>query len=195
MKNQNLSNWTDAQLVTQFQLDRSAHTFEEIYRRYSSKIYNTCLGIVRDSNLAFDLAQDISLKIYEALPRLENGFLLGYWIHRIAKNESLNYSRKLRATAVSELEDCQISEPDSFEQWELIMEKEYMLTALELALATMPEEDQELILLKYFHNWKIDELADKFQLSHSAVKMRLARARTKIAAQYHLSLPKLEAVA
>ncbi|NJK87509.1 MAG: hypothetical protein HC906_17530 [Bacteroidales bacterium] len=51
-------------------------------------------------------------------------------------------------------------------------------------LKDIPEIDQVMLRMKYEHNYSIKELQDSFNLSASAVKMRLQRARNKIEKSY-----------
>ena len=153
--------------------------FGEIYKRYYQKVYYTCLGVVKDRDTAFDMVQDVMIKIMEKLPMLQNDFLLGLWVNRIAKNHSLDYLKQGKKQQTLEVTD-QYDVAYISEQEEIIA-KEQQFTQMEIAIANLSTEDQELIDLKYTKGLSIQELQDKYGLSKSAIKMRLLRTRQRIA--------------
>ncbi len=178
---QMIQNFSDEQLVAQFQATKNNDLFSEIYNRYYKKVYHTCLGIVKDREIAFDLVQDIMIKVMERLPTLQNGFLLGLWIHRIAKNYSIDYCKdrnNYRTTCVDERFDLTIDEGTEIEEREA---KEIMLNELERVMNELKIADRALLSLKYFNNYSVEDLQKKYSLSESAVKMRLVRARKNVA--------------
>ena len=99
-------NLTDEQLVTQFQVSNKDNLlFGEIYNRYYKKVHHTCMSIVKDQEVAYDLLQDIMIKVMEHLPKLKHGQLLGLWIHRIARNYSLDYCKDRNRQRIVHLDE------------------------------------------------------------------------------------------
>ncbi len=181
---QMIHNFSDEQLVAHFQATKNNQFFSEIYNRYYKKVYHTCLGISKDREVSFDLVQDVMIKVMEKLPTLQNGFLLGLWIHRIAKNYSLDYCKNRNNW-------CMVNTDDRFDivdegtEIEEIEAKEKLLNGVARMMKELREEDSILLTLKYFDDYTIVDLQNKYSLSESAVKMRLARARNSMADIYH----------
>ena len=185
---QMIHNFTDEQLVAEFQATNDNLFFGEIYNRYYKKVYHTCLGVVKDREQTCDLVQDIMIKVMEKLPTLQNGFLLGLWIHRIAKNSSIDYWKDRRNCSTIR-HDEQFEIADEGTGIEEIEAKENLLNNIDRVMDELREEDRTLLTLKYFENYTVIDLQNKYSLSESAVKMRLARARKSMADLYtHVQL-------
>ena len=178
--NKSISTLTDEQLVIQYKESSDSQLFGEIYNRYHERVYFTCLGLVKNRDTAYDMVQDVMIKVMEHLTRLENGFLLGLWIHRIAKNHCIDYLKQLNRQSVSDLEETLELEAEPTDM-EAIWEEEAIFVQMEAALTQLSEEEQELIRLKYTEGSSIHDLQEKLKLNKSAVKMRLARTRKKLA--------------
>ena len=73
-------------------------TFEEIFSRYNTQIYNYLLGMVGNPEQAQDLTQDTFVKAYRALPRVKE-LILPAWLYRIATNTALDALRHRKLIA------------------------------------------------------------------------------------------------
>lgn len=180
----NLKALTDEQLVVEFKQTRNNEIFGEIYNRYYKKVYNTCLGYTKSKDAAFDLVQDIMLKIIDKLPSLDNGNLLGLWIHRVASNYCADNYKKTKRFSMESLEDrFDIASEET--DMEALAAKEVLFDKMENLLADFDEETLSLLRLKYQEGNSIKELEVKLNLSASAIKMRLKRGRNKISKLYN----------
>ena len=178
-----LQRFTDEQLVRAFQVNRDNRYIQEIYHRHYQKIFHTCLGIVKDREIANDLVQDIVLKMMQHLPQLKNGQLLGLWLHRIAKNHCIDYQKSWSGWATIEAtESLQIK--DTPIDMDELLHKEALIDNLDQMMQSLSNEDRILLKLKYFDRYSVGDLGEYFGLSKSAVKMRLARARTRMKKLY-----------
>ena len=85
----------------------SPAAFEELVTKYQSKVYSMALSFTRNREAADDLAQEVFLKAYLALPRFHGKSEFGTWLYRISINHIKDYLRKKgRAKEVS-LDDVQ----------------------------------------------------------------------------------------
>ena len=181
LQKNSIKSFTDEQLVAQYKATLDSQLFGEVYNRYHQKVYYTCLGLVKDRGLAYDMVQDVMIKAMEHLPKLENGFLLGLWMHRIAKNHCLDYLKQRKNQYTHDIEDTtEVGAEDT--DMEAIFEQEQTFAKMKKALQQLSTEEQELIQLKYQEGYSVQDLQDKYHLNKSAVKMRLARTRQKLAA-------------
>ena len=178
-----LQSFTDEQLVQAFQSSGDNLYIREIYQRHRQKVFYTCLGIVKDREIANDLVQDTILKMMQYLPQLKNGQFLGLWLHRIAKNHCIDYQKSLsnwsviEANESLEIEDIPVDMDD-------LQYKEALIDSLNNVIQLLSNEDRILIKLKYFDGYSVEELEKYFGLSKSAIKMRLARARERMRKSY-----------
>ena len=180
---QKIQNLSDEQLVTEFQTTGDNRFFGEIYNRYYKKVFHTSLGIVKDRDVAYDLVQDVMIKVMENLPGLKNSFLLGLWIHRIAKNHSIDYCKNRQNLSLLQT-DKQFDMTDEVMEVETLIAKDNLLDGVEKAMKELKEEDRSILILKYFENYSVEDLQSKCSISKSAVKMRLARARQRMVSLY-----------
>jgi len=180
LQKQGILTLTDAQLVAQYKETQDGQVFGEIYTRYHKKVYFTCLGIVKDRDIAFDMVQDVMIKMMDNLLKLEHGFLLGLWVNRIAKNHSITYVKHRGKLFLTDMAaDYEIAAEETDIETILLQEQQFEL--MEWAVKELPIEDQELVQLRYSEGYSVQDLQNKYDLSESAVKMRLSRVRKKIA--------------
>lgn len=184
-----LDKLTDEELVIGAVYDNSS-CLGELYSRYYQKVLHKCMSFVKDDSIAFDLAQDILLKAFFRLQtfRREAGF--STWLYAITANHCKEYLREKRHTNAVSLEEGKgmvVAEPaDEAEELNLkILEgKLYMY------LNYLGTDEREMLLMKYCQDKSIQELQERYQLSASAVKMRLSRAKKKLALLFYRSSPK-----
>lgn len=173
----------DQCLVEAFQRTAESDYLGELYRRYYLRVYHYCLAVFHDPEEAFDKTQDIFLKAAVKLPSLREPSTFSVWLFRIARNECLDRAaeqRRRRAQPADYLPDmC-----TDYDDLESLLEKEQQLDAIAELMTELSEETRALLQLKYLSNCSIRELQERYQLSESAVKTRLSRARQRIAVLY-----------
>src|ERR1039457_3052091 len=82
---------TDEELVERFQVTGDMKCFEEIWRRYSRKVYGKCLKLLHNPEAAEDVAADVFLKVMQRIrTRYRDGHFAG-WLYTIARHECINY--------------------------------------------------------------------------------------------------------
>ncbi|MCK7471610.1 MAG: sigma-70 family RNA polymerase sigma factor [Desulfomicrobium escambiense] len=114
----------DKQLVRLAQ-EGSPEAYEELVTRYQSKVYSMALSFTRNREAADDLAQEVFLKAYLALPRFHGKSEFGTWLYRISINHIRDYLRKKgRAKEVSLDDVAEVSFSDREQAERAEMEKE-----------------------------------------------------------------------
>lgn len=168
------------------QSDRSE--FAKLVEKFSSKIYRLALKILNNEEDAEDVLQETFIKAMKALPKFEGRSSLATWLYRIAVNESLMVIRKKRPGMVStdeemETEDGQM-EPMQIVDWCCMPEGELMNSEtqklLSQAIQTLPASLFSVFTLRDMQGASIKETADALELSETAVKTRLLRARLRL---------------
>ena len=178
-----LDKLTDAQLVTIYQSKADSIYFGELYNRYFIKVYHYCLGKVKDRDDAYDITADTFVKLTTKLTQLRNPELFIAWLFKITNNACMDKLRSHQFTqSVNEyyLNNIQDTNNDIAE----VQLKEAQLDQLDQAISKLDEETKVLLIERYFKKKKIEALSKEFGLTESAVKMRLTRARRKIAKHY-----------
>lgn len=121
------------------------------------KIYRYCYYKVNDSDLAEDLTQETFLKYFAQNAYIERGKMLAY-LYTIARNLCMDAFRRTQPAILTE----DIPGVDCFEQIERNL-------TLRQALKTLPEQEQELLLLRFVNELSVGETASFLGISRFAV--------------------------
>jgi RNA polymerase sigma factor (sigma-70 family) len=152
----------------------------ELYTRYFQKVVSRCLALVKNRDTAHDLAQDVLLKALEKLSSFHVQASFSTWLYAIATNHCLEYLRREKIHPLLPLEEGLYVSNDAPEQDTQpgidLLEKK-----MNRMLEHLSEEERNLLISKYCEGKSIQELQEVHQLSGSAVKMRLKRAKHKLA--------------
>ena len=173
--------YSDAQLISQF-LNGDMDGFGVLYCRYYPKVYAKCYSFSRNGDDAFDMTQEILLKAISNVGSFGGNSKFSTWLYSIASNycitQSGKKSRKYQedVKVAYELLDERLDEEDyrARKKWEALEAN------LDVYLNMLSEEERQLLVLKYRENFSVKDLQKEFDLSASAVKMRLHRARMKM---------------
>jgi RNA polymerase sigma factor (sigma-70 family) len=83
----------DDELVLKAQ-QGDVHAFDQLVERYHGKIYGLTYNMTSNREDAEDLAQEVFVKAFQALPRFKGKSSFYTWIYRIAVNKTINYRKK-----------------------------------------------------------------------------------------------------
>jgi RNA polymerase sigma factor (sigma-70 family) len=172
---------SDEQLVSEY-LKGDNNSLGELYNRYFAKVYHKCMSFSRNQDDAFDLAQDILMKTFSNVESFKGSSKFSTWLFAITSNHCISQAAKSkRECPLNEGTDCNLmaGDPDG-EEFELRKKREDMELNINDYLMRLPEMDWKMLELKYLHSYSIKELQREFNLSVSAIKMRLLRARQKM---------------
>jgi len=154
----------------------------EIYKRYYSKVYHTCFSYTKNHDDAFDLAQDVMLKVFNNIEAFEGKSTFSTWLFSITRNHCLSKISKKKMLYYEDIQAAHnlIAEELCPEELANREKKEQLELELKQYLDLLPENDKRMLELKYFQRYSVKDLQKEFNLSASAVKMRLLRARQRI---------------
>jgi len=132
---------------------------------------------------AQDLAQSILLKAFLNISKFEGRSSFSTWIYAITYNSCINFIKSKRrkdhiTDEFDEKHDKTIENMDEEIENKKLFEVE--LDQLKLLLEKIKPEDKMLLLMKYQDNLSIEQIAKELDLTNSAVKMRLLRARGRV---------------
>ncbi|MFT5765946.1 MAG: RNA polymerase sigma-70 factor (ECF subfamily) [Saprospiraceae bacterium] len=170
---------TDTQLVSIYQTNQDSVYFGELYNRYYKKVYYFCLGKLSDRDDAYDVTTDTFLKLTTKISCLKNPELFIAWLFRIASNACIDVLRAKSKNRMYDISDFDVE--DDVNGLEELMMREAQLDTLDTILGTLDYETKTILINKYIKGKSIEDLEKEMGLSKSAVKMRLARGREKIA--------------
>ena len=144
--------------------------FEELIRRLQRRVYGFAYQHLRDTEEAHDLAQEIFVKLYRNLGRFDVERPFEPWFWKLAANTSINYRRKrvpLPAEASEEMADESSATPKHD-------------PALVQALSQLDPSYRLPVLLHYYADLSLEQVAHSLNSSVPAIKSRLHRARAQL---------------
>ncbi len=158
--------------------------FGELVERYQGRLVNYLYRLVRNLDEAHDLAQEVFVRVYQALDRFDPQYRFSTWLFRVAQNAAIDLIRKRRFRLVP------LSRPDEegdgTYELELAADDPGALAAIESgerdeqvrrAIDGLPWEYRELILLRHYGELAYDEIAQAKGMPLGTVKNKLFRAR------------------
>jgi RNA polymerase sigma-70 factor (ECF subfamily) len=176
---------SDEDLVAQLQRAMDADRFGVLYDRYTAKVYQKCVGMTRDKELAHDLTHDIFLKAFVNLSKFDHRSKFGTWLYSITYNYCMDHLRKGQRRRTTELDEERYEEADvqedRYEQELLSLRADRLSSVLE----ALEPGDRATLLMKYQDELSVKEMMEVLGVSESAVKMRAMRARERALAKYH----------
>ena len=134
--------------------------FGQIIERYQGKVFNFAYGMIGDRSEADDLAQDVFIKAYYALPKFQYRSGFGTWHYRIAVNHVRDYLRKnkhrLDELSIDQLGETIPGASDvSFEARQLAGRRR---TLVQTALRRLPEKYRTILVLRDMQGMPYEEI-------------------------------------
>ena len=176
---------TEAQWIAEAKTgDKEA--FSNLVEKYQRPVYSVCYRMLGTPTAAEDAAQEAFIRAYKALDRYDPERSFATWLLSIASNYSIDQLRKRKITILSmdSEKHAWLAPPDpgpSPEKAALEREKQALVQRI---LAELSETDRAAIVLQYWHDYSYEEIAETLDLSTSAVKSRLFRARRLLAEKW-----------
>jgi RNA polymerase sigma-70 factor (ECF subfamily) len=160
----------------------NTRAFSELVNRYKDLVYTLALRMLGNREEAEEVSQDTFIKVFHSLERFKGDSKISTWIYRIAYNACLDRIRLRKSRTfldVGDMEDFIFTEMDTaFDK--MVREERGRLVGQ--CLAKLPSEDAGLLTLFYFEEKSLLEIEHILNVPVSSLKVRLFRARKKLAA-------------
>jgi RNA polymerase sigma factor (sigma-70 family) len=170
--------------------DKSA--FAELMRRYQSHVDRVLYHLAPDWQDRADLAQEVWIRVYRNITRLQEPGKFRGWLSRIATNLFYDELRKRKRNASPLSLDAPLSVDDGEMDWEIASDApgpdEDLTTRefydqLRTAIADLPEAFRTTIVLREIEGMAYEDIAEITGVSLGTVKSRIARARLRLQSQ------------
>lgn len=148
----------------------------ELMSEYGDSILRMCYVYLKDYHLAEDVVQETFLQVYKNYDGFRQQSSVKTWITRIAVNLCKNQMRT-RWFAVKREEEFPIL--SYAEDYDGVIDREQLITAI----GNLKPKYREVILLFYYQEFSIKEIAELLGKKESTVKVRLKRAREQLKAE------------
>jgi RNA polymerase sigma-70 factor (ECF subfamily) len=154
-------------------------TFADGVREHQDEVYGVALRITGDREAALDVASSTFLKAYRAFDRYDQTRPLRHWLLRIATNEAISYVRKRGRELRRRVEVEQattLADPTALPDAESVAREDR--ARIRAAVSLLPELYRVVIVLRYFNDLSVDEIARVTKRPASTVGVQLLRGRT-----------------
>ena len=155
---------------------------EQIVRQYQNQVYNIAYGMLRNSEDAQDIMQEVFLRVWDKIRQFQFKSRFSTWLYRIVKNLSINEKnrQRRRQTSPMEMDDSQAWVPiDTMtpEKEALLVEKQELM---KVALAQLKKDYRTILVLREMETLSYEELSKVLGCSLGRVKSRLHEARMEL---------------
>ena len=185
-----LSSATDQEVVHQAR-DGHERAYRELVRRYERPVFSLIYRMVRDRELAEDLAQDTFVKVLNALDSYRSEYKFSSWIFKIANNTAIDHLRRKELDTLSlegapdavspeRAEATALQLGDRTESPLQEMESRELGSAIERAVGALRPEYRSCILLRHVEGRSYEEVAEILGLPLGTVKTYIHRARAEL---------------
>ena len=156
--------------------------FEELYQETFRSVYFTCFELLKDEQEAQDITQDVYLTVYEQLSTLEDAGKFMPWLYRIAANKSINCLKKKHPLLPGDeqFENMETEDNENFLPEEYVLNADKRKLVLDIMQKVCTDVQYRTIILYYFNEFSISEIAEIMDCLEGTVKNRLSTARAKI---------------
>jgi len=165
--------------------------FRELVRRYERPVFSLIFRMVRDREMAEDLAQDTFIKVLNNIDRYRPEFKLSSWLFKIANNVTIDHLRKRQLATVSldgsphaqTAAEAQATSLDVESRGESALEaieSRELGSAIERAIGRLRPEYRSCILLRHVEGRSYEEIAATLDLPLGTVKTYIHRARHEL---------------
>jgi RNA polymerase sigma-70 factor (ECF subfamily) len=172
----------ERRMIEAAQRDRAA--FAPLYERYVDQIFAYAHTLTRNREQAEDVTAATFAKALEDLPRFQwRGVPYSAWLYRVAANL---VNRAARHPAWSDIDEHQ---PVDLESPEEVVEQRARATEVRAAVAALPEDQRQAVLLRFGGDLRNREIAAIMGRSEGAVKLLTFRAVTSLRGRLGAPLP------
>lgn len=182
-----MNDWQDDDRLLAALRDKDGAAFRWLFNTYSDRIYRLAAGLLESDVEADGVVQDTFLKFIEKIDRFEGRSSIGTWLYRVAYNlcqDRLRARRPLTAIEQESRDDGEMPLPAIFVDWthtpELLLDEEELQEALRQAVEALPITLRSTFLMRDVEGLSTADCAAALEISDSACKVRLHRARLQL---------------
>ena len=163
-------------------LDGNVNAYAFLVKKYKNMVFTITIRIVKNREEAEEVSQDVFVKAYRNLKNFKGESKFSTWIYKIAyyasldvvkRNKKFVNSENIDAISEFEIENVQISLRNLYEE-----DRNNIINA---ALLKLNEDERTILTLFYFEELLLKEVSIILDLSLDNIKVKLFRARKKMA--------------
>jgi len=163
-----------------------AQAYRRLVERYSDRAYGLAFRMLGSAPEAEEVAQDAFVRAWRALPRFRGDSSFSTWLHRIVVRRALDRSAVLKSRRAREgpLEELETSEAIALHGEDPAGWEEERSLRLERLLDSLSDVQRAAVMLYYYEDRSVDEVAAALGIPGGTVKTHLHRARGLLRARW-----------
>lgn len=171
-----------AELVEQVK-NNNTESFTKLYNVTYKSVYYFALSITKNKDMSLDITQEVYILVYINIQLLKNNRLFMSWIHKITYHQSLKAlsQEEKHPTPIENINELASNDKYSLQDEPLnIILKNEQATTITKYITLLKEEYRSVIIMKYFHSMKIQEIAYIMDCPEGTIKSRLHNAKKQL---------------
>jgi RNA polymerase sigma-70 factor, ECF subfamily len=170
-------------------LQGNMDAFTQLVETYQRPVFNLCYRMLGDAQEAEDAAQETFWRAYQGIKKYDRTRSFATWLLSIAAHYCIDQQRKRKLPLVDIDILPEEDAPDPSPNPEKVISRQMENKVLHKLLDKLQPQDRAAIVLRYWYEMSEEEIASTLQLTASAVKSRLFRARRQLAEEYQNATP------
>lgn len=170
---------TDEELIKEIQ-NGNQYAMEVLIKKYYKLLFSFVYRNVGDYHIASDITQEALIKLVKSIKNYKDEGKFKNWLLRIASNTCNDYFRSSKVVKDKSRVELDTNILDTNSNVYEIMSRKIARQEMKNAITTLPEFQRNAIILKYYHNLKIKDIAYITQSNESTVKSRLKQGIEKL---------------
>lgn len=150
--------------------DAALPAFADVVEEHKGMVYSILWHFLRDHSLAEELAQDVFLELHRNWASMKSPQHILFWLRRVTSHRAIDFVRRRKARPETSLE--QTGEPTVLER----VHDSFLSSYLERMVASLPEKQRIVIVLRYQEGMELDEIAKTLGMKAATVKTQIFRA-------------------
>ena len=171
---------SDEALALRLRENGDQRYFSVLAKRHEQKILKKCRSYVRQDEASEDLAQEVLIKVFLRIKDFRNEARFSTWLFTIIHSTCVDYLRRNKKNVHSVITEKLADELGELVDGDEAIEEPLSEQILEALLEQISPEEKMILLLKYKEKHSLKDIQLTLNLSESAIKMRLKRARDKV---------------
>ncbi len=163
---------TDEKLMVLYQ-NGNLQAFEELYSRYTSRVYAYLKKRLNTNDVVEDLYQKIFLKLHENREKYDPSLLFAPWLFTISRNVLIDWYRLKKDIPMDKIEIV----VDTLSEEVKVDDEKWDIKAM---IESLPENYKQMIELRYIEDLDFEEIAKKLNIKESNVRKIVSRGVIKL---------------
>ncbi len=164
--------------------------FEALVKRYDKHVLQLAYSLVNNTQDAQDVYQEVFVRVFKNLKRFKFQSQFSTWLYRVVVNYCINFNKRkgrakffsLNGQAVEQDDEWKKPMKDEARTPEESVLNQELSNAIDLALAQLSARQKTVFVLRHYHGYKLQEIAQIMNCSEGTVKNYLFRATQKMQA-------------